>query len=563
MLTVKDLLTIKAIKGIRLVAGEQGLNNKISIVNIIENPEVFDWLRSNELMLSTGYIFKENEQLQNRVIKELAEINCAGLVIKMKRYFEHIPQNMIDLANHYGFPLLELPFEYTLSNVIAVINEKTNTEYDTWNRRSLDVHNTLFRIALEGGGLDKISIELSNTVNNPIVIMDKDFKLLHYTDQENNPSPLTSIFQLVYNIPLFPKSFTDSIPKQMSEFKKSIKRMILVKDQEYKCSIMPVVAANYLYGYIVVIQTIRELTEYDYIALEHASTILALERIKAKEIEEVKLKIRQDFYDDLLTGKIISEENVYTLCSLHGLNPSYMYYTIVIQIESIEYESCDNMVTRKYKLEHTAQKCVELIYSLASKGSGELTCFYRNNRIILLVGKHENRPSITASEATGFAHEIYDRLSKSIKKTVYRIGVGNQYKNIHLLHKSFSEANEALRLIERFNDQKIVSHYHDYFVYHFLDSNIKVQDMEDFFDKCLGEVYEYDQRNGTTLMVTLENFFAYNQNVSQGARAMYIHRNTFTYRLDKIKELLNTDFQNSEELLQIQLALKIYRLLGK
>lgn len=97
-------MKIKAIEGIKIVAGEQGIDKSISIVNIIENPDAFDWLSPNELLLSTGYIFKNNAELQNRIIKELAELNCSGLVVKMKRYFDKLPQNMIDEANKYGLP---------------------------------------------------------------------------------------------------------------------------------------------------------------------------------------------------------------------------------------------------------------------------------------------------------------------------------------------------------------------------------------------------------------------------------------------------------------------------
>ncbi|MDH6672698.1 hypothetical protein M2277_003360 [Paenibacillus sp. LBL] len=61
MLTIRDILQIKAIEGIKLVAGSAGIDHQISIVNIIENPDVFDWLASNELLLSTGYIFKDSE----------------------------------------------------------------------------------------------------------------------------------------------------------------------------------------------------------------------------------------------------------------------------------------------------------------------------------------------------------------------------------------------------------------------------------------------------------------------------------------------------------------------
>ncbi|MGG4498060.1 PucR family transcriptional regulator [Brevibacillus reuszeri] len=563
MLTIKDLLQIKSIDGIKIIAGEQGIDNVVSIVNIMENPDVFDWLSSNELLLSTGYIFKDNEELQNKIIKELAEINCSGLCIKMHRYFDQIPQNMIDHANRYGLPLLALPFEYTLSKVIAIINEKASGRYDLLNRKTLDMHNALFRIALEGGGIDRISSELAETIGNPLLILDRDWNLLHYTEIKQNPVPLKSCLTLAKNRPVFTREFTESIPINISQIKKSIKRIYHGKDQEVKCRVLPVAVANYIYGFIVVWQTVRELNEFDYIVLEQASTIMALDRIKAREIEEVKLKIRQDFFDDLLTGKITSSDSIQTLCDLHGLNSTYMYYCAVITIEPVELENLEDIVDRKYELDRIAKKCVDIVYDYANKAHGEITCFYRNNRIIILVGQNEHKPPTSVSEAKQFATELRMTLQEKIKKTTFYMGIGRQYKTITSLHKSFSEAHEAIRLMQKFDSKGNVSHFDDYSVYHFLDSNIKDIELEDFFLKQLGTIYEHDHSFGTSFMSTLENYFAYNQNVSEAAKAMFIHRNTFIYRIDKIKELLNMDLKNSEELLQIQLALKIGKLLHK
>jgi purine catabolism regulator len=554
---------LKSIDGIKVVAGEQGLDNVISIVNIMENPDSFDWLTSNELLLSTGYIFKDNAALQNNIIKELSEINCSGLCIKMKRYFDKIPQNMIDHANKYGLPLLELPFGYPLSKVISIINEKAAGRYDLLNRRTLDMHNILFRIALEGGGIERISSELSETIHNPIVFLDRDWNLLYYTDLDDNEIPLESCLNLVRNRPVFTREFIESVPQNISQMKKSIKRIFHTKGLEIKCRILPVAVANYIYGYIVVWQTVRELTEFDYIVLEQASTIMALERIKAKEIEEVKLKIRQDFFDDLLTGKITSSDTLQTLCDLHGLNSHYMYYCMVINIEQIELDNYEDIVVRKYELDNMAKKCVDLVYEYAGKSSGEVTCFYRNNRVIILVGQNEYKPMISVSEAKTYGNALHDKLTAALKKTTFYIGIGRQYKHISSLHKSFSEAHEAIRLMQKFDGKGEVSHFEDYSVYHFLDSNIKTMELEDFFLKCLGKIYDHDNTHGTSLMITLENYFMYNHNVSEAAKAMFIHRNTFIYRVEKIKEILNTDFKNAEELLQIQLALKVYRLLNK
>lgn len=210
MLTIKDLLEIKALEGIKIVAGEQGIHNKISLVNIIENPDAFDWLTPNELLLTTGYIFQDDEELQNKIIQELSKVNCAGLVIKMRRYLQKTPQNMIDIANQYGLPLLELPYNYILSKVISIINEKASGRYDLLNRKSLDMHNTLFKVALEGGGIESISSKLAETINNPIIFLDQDWNLLHFTDLDVNPVPLAYGIDLKKIVRLFQRNL--SIP---------------------------------------------------------------------------------------------------------------------------------------------------------------------------------------------------------------------------------------------------------------------------------------------------------------------------------------------------------------
>ncbi|WP_342599146.1 PucR family transcriptional regulator ligand-binding domain-containing protein [Psychrobacillus sp. FSL H8-0483] len=562
MLKVQDLLEIKAIDGLKIVAGVEGVQNHISIVNILENPDAFDWLSPNELLLSTGYIFKDNEELQNKIIKELSEINCAGLVIKMKRYFDKLPQNMIDEANKYGLPLLELPIGYTLSNVISIINEKASGRYDLLNRQTLDMHNLFFSITLEGGGISRISSMLSGTINNPILIVDKNWKLLHYSEHEDNHFSLQESLDLKSNKPIFTKEFIDTIPNNLNEMKKSIKRIYNLNGKKIICRVLPIAVSQDLYGYIIIWQTVRNLIEFDYIILQQASTIIALERIKAKEIEEVKLKIRHDFYDDLLSGKITSSETLQTLCDLHGLNSNYMYYCMVINIEVKEVDKFEDMIIGKYKMDNIAQSCVEIVYEKSYKANGEITCFYRNNRIIVLVGQNEERQPISVSEAKQYATELHDELGKRIKKT-FLIGIGQQYQEIKSLYKSFSEANEMIRLMQHMNEKNEVSHFEDYSVYHLLDSNISSSELEDFFQKCLGKIYEHDKLHTTSYISTLENYFNNNQNVSETSKAMYLHRNTLIYRIEKIKEILNTDLKNSEELLRIQIALKIFRILNK
>ncbi len=95
MFTIADLLKLPDIQGIRLLAGAGGVENEISRTNIMDNPDTFDWLISGELLLSTGYIFREDEELQRRLIHRVAEIGCAGMAIKPPRYLSAVPPCMI------------------------------------------------------------------------------------------------------------------------------------------------------------------------------------------------------------------------------------------------------------------------------------------------------------------------------------------------------------------------------------------------------------------------------------------------------------------------------------
>ncbi|MBD7908599.1 PucR family transcriptional regulator [Sporosarcina gallistercoris] len=562
MLKVKDLLTIKAIDGLQVVAGHAGLDNQISLVNIMENPDGFDWLSPNELLLSTGYIFKDNVELQNRIIQELSEINCSGLIVKTKRYFDKLPDNMIEKANEFGLPLLELPYSYTLSNVISIINEKASGRYDLLNRKTLDIHNLFFKTSLEGGGLSLIASTLAEAIENPILIVDQDWRYLTSAEAGGNPVPMADYLFLSKSAPLFDESFIRQIPKNFSTMKRSIKRSFTTDETSIVCRILPIAVSNNVYGYIIVWQTMRDLLEFDYIVLEQASTIMALERIKAKEIEEVKLEIRQDFFDDLLAGKIKSETTLQTLCDLHGMNAQYRYYCMVINIKPSEVEQYEDMIIWKYKMEKIAKKCVDVVNSQSYKAKGEITCFFRSNRIIVLIGQKEDSPADSIATIKAFAHGLHHSLSEKIKERCM-IGIGRQVKGISSLHKSFSEANEMIRLTQQLNEKSDVAHFEDYAVYHLLDSNIKEQALEDFFEKCLGPLLAHDQENGTAYIETFEYYFANNANVTETSKAMFIHRNTLIYRIERIQEILGLDIKHSEDVLRIQIALKIFRILDK
>lgn len=54
-------------------------------------------------------------------------------------------------------------------------------------------------------------------------------------------------------------------------------------------------------------------------------------------------------------------------------------------------------------------------------------------------------------------------------------------------------------------------------------------------------LYEYDKKNNTDHLETLYQYLINERNAVKAAKALFIHRNTMNYRLDKIKEMLSFD----------------------
>ena len=82
----------------------------------------------------------------------------------------------------------------------------------------------------------------------------------------------------------------------------------------------------------------------------------------------------------------------------------------------------------------------------------------------------------------------------------------------------------------------------------------------DRYRQCVEELIEYDRQRGACLVETLERFLADRGGVTASARALYVHPNTVRQRLQRIEQVTGLDDLASEDLLSLELALKLARL---
>lgn len=556
--TIADLLKSTDIKGIRLVAGAVGAENSISRTNIMDNPDTFDWLIAGELLLSTGYIFRDSEEMQRNIVRRLAEIRCSGLAVKIQRYLPEIPPCMVEEAEKAGFPLIELPFGHSLSMVTDIINSHIFAQGQNRMEQALAIHRELTRTALQAGGLRDIAAVAVNFVHNPILIFDSNWRLLCWEDYPGNPWPLAENISTKRKAEALPREFTTSMPDALEMFRKPVtRRLSLQNGRQVLCRVMPVgVRDGGLYGYVVIWETVHTLDAADYVALEQVTVSIAMERARAREIEEIKVRVRRDFFDDLLSGNIESLSAVRSLAELHGLHWESRYRCILVRYSAGTHEE---KLLRQEQYRADTDTCATICAKAAARAKLNAVTIPHSFQMILLLELREESATHTIRE---FAAELAEDLTAAFPPDRLLVVVGAPADDITRIAESFSDVQQTLKLAREYKSGSPVAFVEDFAVFHLLDKNVDRSRLAQFARNTLGKLMDYDRDNGTQLLQTLEHYFAQSGNISEAAKGMYIHRNTYIYRLDKIKGILGDRFDNPQKLLEYQIALLCMKITG-
>jgi sugar diacid utilization regulator len=169
----------------------------------------------------------------------------------------------------------------------------------------------------------------------------------------------------------------------------------------------------------------------------------------------------------------------------------------------------------------------------------------------------DDAPERTLSEATKLAHRLR------------RHGVAaasSFYPDPADLHRALREAELVLEAIARDEriaealDQGIAASGVYRLLFRALISD--ADEVRSFYEDTVEPIVRYDRQYRSELLSTLEEYLASDCNMNATARAIYAHRHTVAYRLDRIRELSGLDPAVSEDRERLGLGAKAYRILA-
>ena len=116
--TIEDMRTVSADRyRMKLIAGEGGWSNSISWLLMLEDLTIIQNFKGKELAVTTGLGF-QSEEAQKKLVEALSDVGASGLIINTGKYIKEIPESVIRFCNENDLPLLTVPWEVYLADMI-------------------------------------------------------------------------------------------------------------------------------------------------------------------------------------------------------------------------------------------------------------------------------------------------------------------------------------------------------------------------------------------------------------------------------------------------------------
>lgn len=179
-------------------------------------------------------------------------------------------------------------------------------------------------------------------------------------------------------------------------------------------------------------------------------------------------------------------------------------------------------------------------------------------QFISYVGQGQFVCGIPVAELEGLTelHQTCEALSKRLSNLNLQvhIGVGRPNRSIQGYRQSYQDAFHSARVAERLGSAKRILYYNEQHLFRLLEG------VPDY----IRTIFITNQTEGRTwdpvLLETLQTYFAMDCHVNETARALYIHRNTLLFRLNKIADIYGLDPRKFNDALVLNVLLYLLEL---
>lgn len=499
-----------------VVAGADAMDREITWVHIVDHPEITNWLKPGELLLTTGYNWPVYDDECRDMVRRLSEIGLAGVVLAVPHFREHFTEAAIEEANRCNLPLLELPWEIPFSDIMHdVLARIINIQAETI-RRSDHIHRTLTEAALEGKNLEGLAKALNAALDKSATVVSVDGTILGasnpYADEESERLLVKKITELE-SLAVF---FESSTPKVVREkvVKPRLGGAIRLREE--------------VIGIVWLDSDEGEFEELDSRALEHAAVIAALHLTYQRALSDQETRLGYAFVAGLLEGKFSATPSAIERAQASGWSENRNYRVCLVLLNEPIPLSIEGFTRRTRTAERISQ-------AMQSMGVPPLMSVSLNQVSFLL-------PAEMAPDAVW----------RAVRTEGSAMAVSRVHQGVTGMAQGAEDVSALLPLLKP-------GKLHDFDEVLFPRALMGDADARRLLVEKLIEPLGNPKRGNalieTALTLAREGFQLLNT-----SKALNIHISTLRYRVERIESMLSISLDSPDDKFKLQVAAQMYLL---
>ncbi|MEY8353124.1 PucR family transcriptional regulator ligand-binding domain-containing protein [Lachnospiraceae bacterium 54-53] len=529
-LTLGWFLYETSIDNLEFIGEEEALHKTITGISVLDNPDGVKWIKKNEIILTTGYIFYNDFEIQKQIIADLHAIECTAFCIKVKRFFDKIPDSLIEEAARYGLALVSVPFYHGYSNIINVINqnlmEQNISRQQFILRETEKFHESFFNKE----GIMKMLERISNYTNSMTMITTaSDFPIYYHIPPREYPE-----LSKIHKLQVQP---ANSLPEETQK-ERTGKRNFYCNDTLFTFHVFLLPDNRHC---LCIEVTGKEIDETVMEILKQVFSVIALE-LTSMQIHN-RAFAQKNYYDSffyMLTDiKNKSVEEIRLVCDAYSFPCQLKRVCVTLECQSKESKSFRSLYNAVNQ-------------TLIHLGHKYFLC-HNENHIVIFFLYPKQTPN---GNAVSLTTQTVLQLTEYVKdyQSFFRLGISRCHTSYASIAKAYEESLQTLHLQASAGQSSLIHSYNSQYAFHLLN-RLTSYEVKKIYEDTVSVLVDYDSENKSELFVTLKAYLENSLSLTETAQKLFIHRNTLTARLSVIRKLLCSDITSIEDIFHLYLGI--------
>jgi purine catabolism regulator len=536
--TVADLLRLVLPLNTEVSGGDDTgrAANWVAVLTELSQPH--DQVQAGDVVILPAAVQEQaTESLLAKSVQLIAKVPAAALLT-----FGAVPVMVVRTAEELGLPILIIPESATFRDVHQGIAGLLMDRQNQTAERGMQLYRRLTELSREGQGLTAMTETMSRLTGKIVAVQDKRLEIRAITMPPDNTLDGTMVRAVLRQ--------QDKLPTLLRNRKAAAtapqsywQQLLSIGDIKMARLVSPIVSGDRARGYVSVVGAPDELDMLDKLTAEHGAAACALEMAKAKAISEAKKSLRGNFLEGLLAGRL-SDKEIERLAGRLDHDTSCRHAIMTFTWDGERIPSLRRLET-------------PLNLLLSSHNQPALTHIYSAEHVCVFQALKPDDEEMNS--ALDLARRLRDHLRAEFPNAALRAGISGPANGIYEWPVVYQQSVQALELARRLKLDSVVD-FGSMGIYQLLTQLEDMPVMQRFCMEIMDPLVDYDAQHRSSLVQTIGAYFEHHGNISQTAEALYIHRNTLLYRLERIQELTGQSLDEADMRLALHLALKLRQL---